>query len=59
MKIEFELDDELVKWVRHYQCFPKVKTRASEQMKKLSVNDFCKAIISIYTVERMKEDGKI
>lgn len=59
MKIEFEFDDEFIKWVRHYQCFPIVKSKASEEMKKLTVNDFCKAIVSIYIVERMKQDGKI
>lgn len=59
MKVEFELDDEFAKWVRHYQCFPKVKTKASEEMKKLTISEFCKAIISIYIVQRMKEDNKL
>ena len=58
-KIEFELTDDIFKWLRHYQLNPKVNNRASREMKNLRIEEFCKAIIDIYVISRLKEDGKL
>lgn len=59
MRIEFDLDDELAKWLRHYQLNPIERTRASEHMKNLQLSEFAKALVVGYTVQRLKDDNRI
>lgn len=58
-EIKFEISEDIFKWLRYYQLNPKVNNKASRDMKNLRIEEFCKALVEIYVISRLKEDGKL
>lgn len=53
-KIKFSLDDTIVQKLEYIKDHPTEDTAASDQLRRLDINEFCKAIITVYAYKRIE-----